>query len=299
MTRFQTPKGIKTHKAFGTMLRLAILSVALLLVAGHLGFLHQSFDSIAVFRLHLLPVLGVMLIATFRLKMPVLRIFGGAVAMVSVVTIAPSVREMGTGPIEADWRLFQQNMMVRNRQPADVAQFIMDRKPEFVSLQEISHNGLSVLEPLKARYPGWLQCPDWYGAGVVLMSRWQAVQGSQGCDAIEKIGWMQVQTAQGPLTVVAVHMNWPWPSNYAGRQRRVQRILGELPQPMVIAGDFNMVPWATSVQRLERRTGTEVVTPLRFSFRPKGLQALLPIDHVMVPAGMQARSALVPGLGAV
>ena len=55
-----------------------------------------------------------------------------------------------------------------------------------------------MLEPLKARYPGWLQCPDWYGAGVVLMSRWQAVQGSQGCDAIEKIGWMQVHLTANP-----------------------------------------------------------------------------------------------------
>ena len=118
-----------------------------------------------------------------------------------------------------------------------------------------------------------------------------------GCDDIEKIAWARVQSKNGPLTIVAVHLNWPWPWNYAGRQRRIQRILSELPQPTVIAGDFNMVPWAVALQRLQGRTGTGWVGPMRFSFRPNGLQVLLPIDQVLVPKGFEGRTKLVPGLG--
>ncbi len=278
--------------------RLVVLVLSLALLAGHLGFLHQALDAVAVFRLHILPVLGLLLLVTFKLKMPVVRIIAGLVAMLSVVTIAPFVREMGDGPMDADWRLFQQNMMIGNPRPADVAQYIMDNKPEIVTLQEVSHRNAQVLEALANTYPTQIRCPQSYGFGVVILTRFPVAEGAEaGCDDIEKMAWIRVQTQDGPLTIVGVHQTWPWPWDYAGRQRRIQRILGELPQPVVIAGDFNMVPWATSVQRLEARTGTEVVTPLRFSFRPKGLQVLLPIDQVMLPAGMQGRSRLVPGLG--
>lgn len=289
---------VKTRKALRRLVLTVIAVLALFLLAGHLARWFQVFDAPGVFRLHLVPVLGLLLAATFRLKMPVLRLFAGSVAMLSVVSIAPFVREAGHGPLDADWRLFQQNMMVGNANPAFAAQYILDRKPEFVTLQEVDQRALPVLGQLRDRYPGWLQCPAWYGASVVLMSRWKPVAGGlAGCDRIENIGWIRVATPQGELTLVGVHLTWPWPGNYAGRQRRIQRILGELPQPMVIAGDFNMVPWATALQRLERRTGTEVVTPIRFSYRPAGLQLLLPIDHALIPLGLEGRSELVPGLG--
>ena len=278
--------------------RLIVLALSLALLAGQLGFLHQGFDAVAVFRLHLLPVLAVLLMATFRLKMPLVRIFAGFVAMLSVVTIAPFAREMGAGPLAVDWRLFQQNMMIDNPRPADVAQYILDNKPEFVTLQEVSHRNAQVLDPLASTYPTQVRCPQSYGFGVVILTRFPVVAGAKaGCDDIEKIAWARVQSKNGPLTIVAVHLNWPWPWNYAGRQRRIQRILSELPQPMVIAGDFNMVPWAVALQRLQGRTGTGWVGPMRFSFRPNGLQVLLPIDQVLVPKGFEGRTKLVPGLG--
>jgi endonuclease/exonuclease/phosphatase (EEP) superfamily protein YafD len=58
-----------------------------------------------------------------------------------------------------------------------------------------------------------------------------------------------------------------------------------------------MVPWAEAMRRLEERTGTVLVGPVRFSFRPWHLQPLLPIDHVLLPFGLKGRSALVGGLG--
>jgi endonuclease/exonuclease/phosphatase (EEP) superfamily protein YafD len=286
------------NSALITGLRLAMFCAAAALLAGFLGFLWQGFDAFAAFRMHLVIFIGLALLLTFRLRIPALRTAAGLLAMAAVVSVAPFSREDGRGPLDADWRLFQQNMMVGNERPADIAQYILDRKPEFVTLQEVSRAGLQVLEPLRQNYPVFLACPQDYGAGVVVLSRWKAVDGGvRGCDVIEKIGWVEVEGPKGRFVLVGVHMNWPWPTDYAGRQRRVQRILGELPRPMVIAGDFNMVPWAQSFRYLEARTGTRLVPPIRPSFRPGGLQALLPIDHVLIPQDKAARSELIPDLG--
>lgn len=280
------------------LLRASIAGCALLLVIGHLGGLHLVFDSFAVFRLHALIVLGLLLVLSFRVSMPILRPFAGLAAILSVITIAPFVRDLRNYPMDADWRLYQHNMFFRNQNPVDIAQYIIDNKPEFVTLQEVSRRNMAVLQPLRQLYPTWLECRLHTGVATVLMSRYRLAEGRMAtCDELEKLGWATLQTPAGQVTLVSIHAAWPWPANRSDRMKRIARIIGEQPGPMVIAGDFNMVPWAASMRLLESRTGTQWVGPARFSFRPGGLQTLLPIDHVLVDAGFEARTRLLPSLG--
>ena len=53
----------------------------------------------------------------------------------------------------------------------------------------------------------------------------------------------------------------------------------------LIAGDFNMVPWGESVQRIKQAAGNRYLGAFRNTHNLGGLFLPLPIDTVLVPRG--------------
>lgn len=96
--------------------------------------------------------------------------------------------------------------------------------------------------------------------------------------------------------MVTLHLHWPWPHGQAAQVDILASAIAALDRPVVVAGDFNMVPWGASVARIERaararRTGATVTTFARFPLLP------LPIDHVLLPEGWAGRQSVLAELG--
>ena len=105
---------------------------------------------------------------------------------------------------------------------------------------------------------------------------------------------MQVEGPAGPIWVVALHINWPWPFHNPGQVDDMAEAMSSLEGDMLVAGDFNMVAGTDRVRRLNRavrsdRLGLWVPT---FSL-PLGYR--LQIDHVLSTRAGQVFAA--PGVG--
>ena len=72
-------------------------------------------------------------------------------------------------------------------------------------------------------------------------------------------------------------------------------VLKEMAQPVVMAGDFNMVGWSHALAALRGATGTGEAGPVLGTYTGFAPWVILPIDHVMAPGGGQTQSR--PGLG--
>lgn len=110
-------------------------------------------------------------------------------------------------------------------------------------------------------------------------TRWPVVDA--GC--MDGAAWVQADTPDGPVTFVSLHLRWPWPKGQAAHIAALEPQLRALPRPVVVAGDFNQVPWSAAVARIAAATDTRVVPGQRITLRQFGGWLRIPIDHVLVP----------------
>lgn len=101
--------------------------------------------------------------------------------------------------------------------------------------------------------------------------------------------WIKFRVAVGEakLAMVAVH---PTPPNTADvlqeRDQHIASLAAHLPEPFVLAGDFNATPWCPAFKSIPgRRVGAYLLAPTWFSNLPL---LGLPIDHIMVSPAMKA-----------
>jgi len=66
---------------------------------------------------------------------------------------------------------------------------------------------------------------------------------------------------------------------------------------MLIAGDFNMVPWGSSVRSIAKAAESERIGGYVTTFPAFGGLAPLAIDHVLIPKGGQGQIETRPLLG--
>ncbi|WP_368412660.1 endonuclease/exonuclease/phosphatase family protein [Dongia sp.] len=109
------------------------------------------------------------------------------------------------------------------------------------------------------------------------------------------------------LTFAMVHFTRPFPLAEWGEQARqvrdLTRQLAEIPRPMIVAGDFNALPWSGALDRLSAAlwSGT-MATPAApwVGTFPAWSPLRLPIDQIRVSGGLQIVSlAAGPDVGSV
>jgi endonuclease/exonuclease/phosphatase (EEP) superfamily protein YafD len=260
-----------------------VSGVSLILAAGFFGSfagaLHPLGDSLAVFRIPLAVVFALLVIwskwpAWLRWSLAVLCI----AAMVPIV--AQKYVSHPAGPV----RIYQKNLLFENDQVTGLAADIRAAQPDIVMLQELTSRNAPLVRDLRAEYPFQASCALVEWARVAILSRWPV----EGEICIENQGLVGVQVASpdGPFWAVSLHAFWPWPHGQAEQLEALMPVLSELEEPVVIAGDFNMVPWSHTLGVLSRATGTTRAGPLFPTFTKLG--APLPIDHVYAPGGGQA-----------
>lgn len=266
------------------------IMAALALVALGLSFagaLHPVGDSLAVFRLAiavpaLLLVLGARLPRAWWLAGVALCLGGiGSVLWHKLPLAEP-------GPVS----VYQKNMFHRNSDIAGLAQDILAADPDIVTLQEVSVENEALLDLLRKAYPTQHLCRYTSRSGIAVLTR-LPTSGTPFCSEEIGLAVLPVDTAAGPVRAMSLHFAWPYPGRQAGQADWLAPYLAQGEGPVILGGDFNMVPWSHTLHRIARAAGFRRAGPSRPTFQLGPFP--LPIDHVFAPGGGRAEARGLSG----
>lgn len=262
------------------------LGLAGAFLAGFAGPLHPAGDSFAVFRLPIAAFLALVAIwsvwpAWLRWSVAVLCL--GAMGHI----VAQKYIAHPAGPVV----VYQKNLLFENDQVEALRADILAADPDIVALQELTSRNAPLVRSLRDAYPHQASCALTSWARVAILARWPV----EGEICLEDQGLVGIQVAapSGRFWAFSLHAFWPWPHGQAAQLARILPVLEGLEDPVVIAGDFNMVPWSYALNRIARTTGTTRAGPLFPTLTKMGMP--LPVDHVYAPGG--GRATLRPLLG--
>jgi endonuclease/exonuclease/phosphatase (EEP) superfamily protein YafD len=282
--------------------RFAYIAALVLLVAGLLGAWVPQLDSFAHGR-HVLVVLvaagAVLAIALRWWRLGAI----GAMAVAAALALASPHLPFAGPPIlgAGKFKLIQFNVRIHNDREAEAAQWIVSEKPDVVMLQEVldeTHPSFRLLDPI---LPYRVRCKSAGFGDVAVYTRFPEV--IQHCGAGDGLAWMQVKVDGMPMTFASLHLHWPWPFRQWEQLERLRPVFETMPQPVVLAGDFNATPWSAAVKAVEAMTQSKAIGGYRTSLRLDVLHnskpwPVLPIDHVLLPKGVVAKSVrLGPDMG--
>ncbi len=284
-------------RALRGLVGLAALTVAALLALGALGRVHPAGDSFAVLR--------VSLVAAGLAVAPLLAVLGaGRAALLAalapglgLLSLAPHwvPERAAIAPGSSELVLYQKNLLYALRDPGRIRDDILRTRPDVVTLEELHRNNERILAALREVYPWQIRCRARPRVGdVAVLSRFPFREGSAGCSKTYGMAHAVVEAPGGPVTVGAIHFEWPWPHGQAAQAEGIVAEVAALEAPVVLGGDFNMVRWSDVLGRIGAASGAGPVGPARVTFPvgPGGFS----IDHVLAPGG-QGQTMLRPRLG--
>lgn len=273
---------------------LSFLTSVIGLAGGFYGALHPLGDSLAVFRLYALAGLLFSLIGFWIWRKRLLAVL----ALLIFAYGAFSLRNQLISPEPVEGlSLVQLNLQFSN-DARQLAEYAKANAPDIITLQEVTTDSIPQLAKLRPEYPYQVICPFASVGGVAILSKYRfSGRPGQGCN--EGLGLVSARVAlpKGDVTVASLHLYWPFPYGQSRHLEELLPLLEALERPVIVAGDFNMVPWGTPVERVGAATGTRVIAGLRFSKSLFGGVAQLPIDHVLLPIGWRGSAIAGPKLG--
>ncbi|GHG93047.1 endonuclease/exonuclease/phosphatase family protein [Pseudodonghicola xiamenensis] len=251
--------------------------------AGFGGGLHPALDSWAVFRVPLALGTAVLLLVLRRPLWAVLPLVLLLAAAVAPRVLAHWHPEAEPVPGAHEAVLYQKNLLFRLKSPDQVVQDIRARRPDVVTVQEVSRPNQAVLAALREDFPSQNFCDFREVGGPAVLSRWPMVAGSAVCGP--GLAAMQVKAPWGVIWAVSLHLRWPWPFPQPGQISQLEPLLRDMRGIKLIGGDFNNVAWSEGVARIARasdtkRIGHEAAT---FALPHGGLG--VGIDHILATGG--------------
>lgn len=248
-------------------------------VFGFAGALHPAFDSLSLFRLPLAVLCLLVLVFPMGTR---LRLMLVAAVMLGAGTTVP----MFFGAQKSDdLRIYSKNMWFGNKALDALEADIRASGADVVTLQEVSQPNRAMMTALQDIYPYQHLCGFAGWSGVAVMSRDPILETQ--CSDRRALAAIKVDAAQGPVWVASVHLSWPFPYSNATTAKAAIEVLEALDGPVVMAGDFNIFPWAQSVQGMQNAARLQVAQPVRPTFDLRGMPLLL--DHVHAPGGGSAQ----------
>ena len=276
-------------------LALTLITLAGLLALGlsHLGRWLPPGDSLAVLRPQMLaaalPVLAALAWSGRR------RLALAALALVLLSAGDTARLWRGTAPDPGrDLTLYQKNLRFDATAQADLEAEIRALSPDVLTLQEVTGDNFAMVERLRADYPYQVHCPWRAVGGPAIVSRLAVTE--RYC-LVNGLALARIEGPTGPLWLASLHLEWPWPFGQSEQLGRVLAILEGLDAPLVLAGDFNMVPWGASVRRVAEAGSVVRAGRYASTFRRFGPLLPLAIDHVLLPEGASGEVTLRPTLG--
>jgi len=278
----------------GVIWMLALGGVAIL-AAGALGAWHHAGNTFAVLRWQAAVGVAVLTCALIGL--------GARRAAWMLLPAALALAEAGWAWFqpqprpEAPWIVYQKNLSFRLRDPAPLIADIRAAAPDVLTLQEVTPRNGAVLRGVADLLPTQHWCPSPGVSGPAIATHWPAVPGTGICHDHQGFAALKVMSPDGPLWLVSLHLSWPWPYVHWKHMPLILNALASLDAPIVIGGDFNMVPWAHRNKKVAEVSGTERIGRALNTFPRFGPLFPLPIDHVYGPGDATGRADLRPLLG--
>ncbi|MEO9897908.1 MAG: endonuclease/exonuclease/phosphatase family protein [Paracoccaceae bacterium] len=248
------------------------------LVAGFFASFHPSLDSLALLRpvFMLFCLTGVFAFRGVWLRMGLL-----AVLALSFATIVPMI---GAVPVSSDLRVYSKNLRYDNGQVDALFQDIQAADADVLMLQEVSSVNEALLTLLRPAFPYQKRCSSRAGVAIVVASRF-AFEGTPICSHRKALAVAKISIDKQSVWLASVHIPWHWPISSRVNEKEAEQVLGSLEGPIVMAGDFNSVPWTQRVSRLKTSSRTRLAGPTFVTLHHRRVPLHLPIDFVFSPGG--------------
>ena len=259
----------------GVMTGLGMLAI-LAAAAGFGGAIHPLGDSLAVFQLPLALTGMVML-------MPAKRQWFWPAAIVGTMSMLNVLWPKMVPTAPGTYTVYQKNLSFRQHEQAELAADILQRDTDIVTVQEVNEPNMAILEAIKAEYPTQAWCPFDFVGGTAVATKWPAL-GDVVCSDVGGLTALKVQSPSGPVWLVSLHLHWPWPFGQDAQIEALLPVLEGVDAPIVLGGDFNMVPWSNLVSRVMEASGT-VYSGVRSPTYYIKEMVPIPIDHVLAGGG--------------
>lgn len=184
------------------------------------------------------------------------------------------------------------NVHYLNHDYGATIELIMNEKPDFVELLEVTPEWVEALKFLKPDYPYEKTLPIENGGGIALYSRYPIKDLS-----IHEVPYTGLQTIEAELevpgrsmTLIATHPASPGsPQNFEYRNRQLEQV-AQLARkkngPVMLMGDLNTTSWSPYFHDLLRDSGLRD-SRLGFGVEPSwpwlpSALVRIPIDHCLV-----------------
>lgn len=278
------------------LFRLACHGLTIAIFFGFLGALIPVGDSLAVFRIEFTVLLAVFGVIAYCFGRTLITMTATVAVCVSVLSLLPFVGE--DAPVaRPDFRLHQHNILYGNKRMDELIAQIRATDADILTLQEISEVNFAQLKTgLGDEYPHYQVCLYSHG-GVAVMMRDLGALLEYGCVKKSRLAWMRVETALGPITVGSIHQLWPWPNAQFWQRDLFVSDIVVLERPVILGGDFNNVPWASSVQSTANAAGGRLPRGLARSYVFDHPWPRFRIDHVIAPLDADISARITPGWG--
>ena len=300
MTNIHRGRVLRALLTGGTLVVLAVL------VCGFFGAAVPFFDTMAQFRAHfsiLLVVAGLALILARPRLLGGVAILAGIAGFTSVMPYllpgaseplsAASASSASTKSPAPNYTLLQMNLRKDASDKATAIRLIGALSPDILTLEEASRPWQPLLAALSQLYPYRYGCtsPKVFNDALILSKR-PFVAGDPGtCSGDHRFARRAVDFNGVAVEIVAQHLRWPWPGSQWRQIEQTTRpqleTLRASNRPVLLAGDFNAVPWSAAIKRYADLGGLTVVDGIGPSwfFKPVtrwiAPYAGLPIDNVM------------------
>ena len=194
--------------------------------------------------------------------------------------------------------LYQKNLLSKAWPRYSLADDIIASGAQIVTLQEVSDHNQRFMASLFQHYTVAALCRFRPEQAVAVLTSLPVVKGSQFCTPGVGLAGVRVEMPGGEKTwVLSLHLEWPFPFDQAYQSRVIANRIADLDGPILIGGDFNMVPWGGSVKRIEQAAGSHRLGPFRNTYSLGSWLLPLPIDTVLVPNGAAGMVELRPYMG--
>ncbi len=258
------------------LLAAVALCLCLGVVLGFAGRVHPALDTLSLVRpvAALICLLAVVLPVTRRMRWALL-----ASAIAGISTTAPLFLPGNDG---GTLRVYSKNLWYRNNQLAALADDIRESDADVVMLQEVSDRNNTILAALADTYPHQHLCRPSGWSGIAVLSR--VPLAGVVCSDRRALAAGRIMHDGRAVWVASVHLPWPYPyENARAADAAYDRLVEMEDAPVVMAGDFNIFPWAASVKSMQRAGGTRLAQPLRPTFSLDDVPLFL--DHIHAPGG--------------
>jgi endonuclease/exonuclease/phosphatase (EEP) superfamily protein YafD len=282
--------------------RLALWLLVVATLFGFAGSWWWLFDLFSHFRIQYLVVallLALILVVLRDRRWALIAVAVAAVNLFPVVPLFLSPVQAAPPAARQPLRLVSFNVFGFNREYARLLDYVARERPDVLVLLEVTPEWMPSVRELAREYPHqWIHAGDDV-SGIAVMSRTAPLTARSfdlGGNGVPSY-LLTAETADGPLSVLGTHLNWPIGAR-ASRLRNSQlaalaQIAHEHAGPLVIVGDLNITPFSPLFQRLLRDGGLHRCVPdagLTPTWPANFPPLFIQIDHCLATAGVQSRN---------